>query len=218
MGYAIEQLALQFPYAMTTDRQLELKNQQNQQLALTTQPLAGQPNSVIVVLGMGRESFAPEYGAANLSGGSVERLRYGLWLAKETHLPVAFSGGVGWADRTRGAAEGVVAATIAAQEFSIPLRWVESGSRDTRENAQRTIELLRNQGITHIVLVTHGWHMKRALLEFNRASGGQIKIEPAPMGLAKRLENPIQAWMPTTDGILRVRNAVREMIALVVAA
>jgi hypothetical protein len=51
----------------------------------------------IVVLGGGMEALAPEYGVSSLRATSLERLRYGIWLGRETGLPVAFSGGVGWA-------------------------------------------------------------------------------------------------------------------------
>ena len=60
-------------------------------LAAAKKPVA------IVILGGGSEPFAPEYGVSSLQAASLERLRYGLWLAGETGAPVAFSGGVGHA-------------------------------------------------------------------------------------------------------------------------
>ena len=45
----------------------------------------------------------------------------------------------------------------------------KSESRDTRENAARTLALLKPAGIDHIVLVTHGYHMPRALRAFTRS-------------------------------------------------
>ena len=57
-------------------------------------------------------------------------------------------------------------------EFGRPLKFVEDDSRDTRENAARTLALLRPIGIRHIVLVTHGWHMPRALKAFETAAAG----------------------------------------------
>lgn len=123
------------------------------------------PNSAIVVLGGGRESHAPEYGGPSLSFYSLERLRYGLWLARETGLPLAFSGGTGHA-QLDGPAEAEVAARIAAAEFGRPLKWTESAARDTRDNAERSVALLRAAGVTRIVLVTHGWHMPRSQRAF----------------------------------------------------
>ena len=110
----------------------------------------------------------PNTASAACSTGSLERLRYGLWLAGQTGAPVAFSGGIGYAQEGS-TAEAKVAAKIAADEFGRPIRWVESESRDTRENAALTMALLKPAGINHIVLVTHGYHMPRALRAFTRS-------------------------------------------------
>lgn len=169
----------------------------------------------IVVMGGGSEALAPEYGVSNLTTPSLERLRYGLWLGRQTGLPVAFTGGVGWG-RTDGQAEAQIAANIAAKEFGQPLKWLEERSRDTRENAMRTVPLLKAEGITHVVLVTHGWHMPRAQKMFEEAAGGAIKVQPAPMGLAQRAGSPALDWIPTPLGYTRVQQALREMLALLV--
>lgn len=192
----LNQFALRPPAALNVERIKELKAQSKNPIA-------------IVVLGGGMEPFAPEYGVSNLKHHSLERLRYGLWLGRETGLPVAFSGGIGWS-QPDGTPEARIAAQIAATEFGRPLKWIEETSRDTRENAARSVALLRRSGITHIVLVTHGWHMPRAVAAFETAAAGQMRIEPAPMGLAKHLE-PVLSWLPTSDGFSDVRAIVREL-------
>jgi uncharacterized SAM-binding protein YcdF (DUF218 family) len=116
------------------------------------------PRTAIVVLGGGRRELAPEYGVATLTPRSIERLRYGLWLARETGLPAAFSGGIGHGAKV-GATEGDIAARIAERDFGRPLRWLETSSRDTRENALRSVALLQPLGIEKIVVVTHANHM-----------------------------------------------------------
>ena len=176
--------------------------------------LKGLPKTptVIVVLGGGLEPFAPEYGTASLHRHSLERLRYGVWLSRQTGLPLAFSGGVGWS-QPDATPEARVAAQIAANEFGRPLQWIEADSRDTRENAMRTVALLRPAGIRHIVLVTHGWHMPRAQRDFEAAAGADLRIEAAPMGLARGTETPALTWMPTSEGITQVRSIVREGLA-----
>jgi len=181
---------------------------------------ATQPTSAIVVLGFGRQRHAPEYGAANLPPYAMERLRYGLWLARETGLPLAFSGGTGHPQRA-GPAEAEVAAQIAARDFGRPLTWVEGASRDTRENAERSVALLRAAGVTRIVLVTHGWHMRRALKAFDRAverGGGGIVLTAAPMGLARDESAGVLRWLPSAAGTTDTRNALREYLALLVGA
>jgi uncharacterized SAM-binding protein YcdF (DUF218 family) len=176
--------------------------------------------SAIVVLGAGREGDAPEYGAPNLSPQAVERLRYGLWLSRETGLPVAFSGGTGHA-QVDGVAEAEVAAGIAAQQFVRPLKWTESASRDTRENAERSVTMLRAAGVTRIVLVTHGWHMRRSLRAFEQAitrSGGGIALVAAPMGLARDESAGPLPWLPSQAGFTDTRNALREILGLLAGA
>ncbi len=180
---------------------------------------SARPGSAIVVLGGGREPWAPEYAAANLSDESLQRLRYGVWLARQTNLPVAFSGGIGWA-AAHGAAdvagdtEADIAARVAAAEFAYPLRWVENRSRDTRENARLTIALLRADRIDNVLLVTHGWHMRRALRAFSAEGGDAVRVEPAPIALSASDQGPILRWMPSGDGFERFRQVSREALGL----
>jgi uncharacterized SAM-binding protein YcdF (DUF218 family) len=178
------------------------------------------PGTIIVVLGGGREAFAPEYAGPSLGATTAERLRYGIWLSRQSGLPLAFSGGTG-RGQDEGAAEAEVAARIAAQEFGHPLRWTESRSRDTRENAINSLALLRPTGLRRCVLVTHAWHMRRAVRDFERAvadSGGGIVISAAPIGLAPADENSLLRWLPSGEGALRSRQALREVLALLLGA
>ena len=178
---------------------------------------AANPPTAIVVLGGGMEPLAPEYGVANLQHYSLERLRYGIWLGRETGLPLAFSGGVGWA-QPGATPEARIAAQIAAAEFGRPLKWVEAESRDTRENAGRSVALLKAAGIRHIVLVTHGSHMPRALRAFEAAAGGALRIEAAPMGLAQDTELPALRWIPSARGTTEVRTILHELLGLLAGA
>ena len=171
----------------------------------------------IVVLGGGMEPHAPEYGVANLQHASLERLRYGIWLSRETGAPVAFSGGTGHAQR-EGLAEAQVAARIAQQDYGRPLKWVEDESRDTRENARRSVALLQRAGIAHIVLVTHGWHMPRAVRAFEQAAEGGMRIEAAPMGLAPASERPSLLWIPSPAGHAAMNRVLHELAGLAAGA
>ena len=166
------------------------------------------------MLGGGREERAPEYDVASLSPLALERLRYGVWLGRQTGAPLMFSGGLGHAAQP-GISEAEVAAEIAAREFVRPLRWTETRSRDTRENAQLAVAQLRDQNLTQLVVVTHGWHMPRAMRAFNEATaraGATWAVVPAPMGLARRVERPTLRWIPSSEGFLLVRAVLREKI------
>lgn len=195
-------LFLHPPAALSFDRIKELKAE-----VQARHPIA------IVVLGGGMEPYAPEYGVGNLRHGSLERLRYGLWLGRETGAPVAFSGGIGHA-QTDAMPEAQIAARIATQDFGRPLKWVEDSSRDTRENALRSLALLGPAGIDHIVLVTHAWHMPRALRAFRSAAGSTVQIEAAPMGLARGGEVAALLWMPSSAGYTEMRDVLHELLGL----
>jgi uncharacterized SAM-binding protein YcdF (DUF218 family) len=187
-----------------------------QRAQLGARAAAGEPIA-IVVLGGGLGGLAPEYGETDLSGASLARLRYAAWLARQTGLPVAASGGLGWGAAGMAAPpEGARMAEIARSELATPLRWTETTSRDTHENAVDTVALLRLAGIREIVLVTQGWHMPRALREFDAAVAGAtppVHVTPAPCGQAWPTASPWLDWMPSGEGAVRLREVMHEVIA-----
>lgn len=176
------------------------------------------PATAIVVLGGGRRLLAPEYGLSQLNERSAERLRYALWLARETQLPILFSGGVGHGAPT-GASEAEIATRVAEREFGQKLRWAEGQSRDTRENARFAVAQLAEEGVEQIVLVTHDYHMARARGHFVREMGGRnMKLVLAPMGLpaSRRLE--AMDWVPSSAGFDLVRTSLREWLGRIAGA
>jgi uncharacterized SAM-binding protein YcdF (DUF218 family) len=178
------------------------------------------PRTAIVVLGGGRQPLAPEYGVATLTPLGLERLRYGLWLGRETGLPVAFSGGLAPGSEP-GPTEAAIAERIAAREFGRPLRWAEDDSRDTRENAIRSVALLAPQGIDHIVVVTHAFHMRRALRNFERAAtaaGVNLRLTAAPIGAPSRFEMTVLDWLPSSSGFAQMRLVLHEWLGLLAGA
>jgi uncharacterized SAM-binding protein YcdF (DUF218 family) len=191
---------------------------------------AVKPPAAIIALGSGREALAAEYGMSDLSSYSVARLRYAIWLSRQTGLPSGFSGGVGWAQKggSDDAPEAEVAARIASEQFGMPLRWVESSSEDTRANAARTVAMLAEQGVPEVVVVTHAFHMTRAVHDFELAAAHVkvvhpqwplLKVTPAPIVFWHRGEQqPVLDWLPSTDGAFNVRLALKEWLGLLVGA
>ncbi|MEN9631413.1 MAG: hypothetical protein RJA10_4641 [Pseudomonadota bacterium] len=176
--------------------------------------------TVIVVLGGGRIDTA-EYPHHSLSTISMERLRYGIWLSRETGLPWAFTGGLS-PGSDPGPTEAAIAARVGREEFRHPLRWAEDQSRDTRENAVRTLALLKQEGVGRIVLVTHDMHMQRSLRNFQRAraaAGMSVELVPAPVGSLRKLPQWVAGdFYPTARGITQTRYALREWLALLAGA
>lgn len=165
----------------------------------------------VVVLGGGVLPEAPEYGAAQPNATTLARLRHGVRLVRQTGLPLAFAGGVGWASAGMDTdSEGAVARRVLDQEYGIGPRWVDDRSRDTAENARNMAALLLPQGVRRITLVTDAWHMPRAADEFR---GAGFEVLPAPTGFPSRYARPLLEWLPSAHGVLTCRALVREWLA-----
>jgi uncharacterized SAM-binding protein YcdF (DUF218 family) len=101
------------------------------------------------------------------------------------------------------------------------MRWVEDRARDTRENGRYTVALLHADGIERIVLVTHGFHMRRALRAFENAAavaGTPMQLVPAPLGLLPHGRWSTYDWWPNTEAMMKVRTVVREWLGYVAGA
>lgn len=204
----LAQALLQPAPALSAQRIAELKD-----AVKSREPIA------IVVLGGGVRPRAPEYGVSDLAEMSLQRLRYGIWLGRQTGAPVGFSGGVGWGVREGSTlSEAEVAARIAAEEFGAPLRWQEARSRDTRENAAYSVALLKPLGIRHVVLVTHQAHMARAQRAFEEAAQGAMRIEAAPLDLLQSDTLDAKAWLPSRRGFETVNLVLHEVLGLLLGA
>lgn len=178
------------------------------------------PKTAILVLGAGRRLFAPEYGLSTLQPLGMERLRYGIWLSRQTDLPLAFSGGIGFGAEP-GPTEAEIAARIADREFGRPLKWTETLSRDTNENAARSLALLHEAGIERIVLVTHAFHMRRALAAFERAkqrSDTAMEMVAAPMDVDAPIHLTWAHWFPSNHGFTETRIVLHEWIGRLAGA
>ena len=179
---------------------------------VTASDLEAAQVQAIVILGGGVRPIAPEYGEAQLSPATAERLRYGLHLARQTGLPLAFSGGIGWAaSATQTQSEADVAQRVAERDGGVRFRWIETASRDTGENASILAPLLLRDGIANIALVTHAWHMPRSLSNFD-AWG--LHSTPAPLGFVLPVENRVLEWLPSGQGLQTSRVVLREWLAL----
>ncbi len=131
----------------------------------------------IVILGGGVRE-APEYGGDTVARLSLDRVRYGARVARQTGLPVLVTGGTFWGD---GQAEAVVMREVLEREFGVPVKWVESRSRNTHQNAMRSAAILKENEVKRVVLVGHGFDMRRAIAEFEAAG---LEVVPAPTFVA----------------------------------
>lgn len=163
----------------------------------------------IVVLSAGR-TVNTAVGGDSVDDRTLERLRFAARLQRATGLPVLVSGG-----RDRGSDELSLAALMAAaltEDFGVAPRWLEEQSLTTAENARYSAALLQRQGIRRVYLVTHGWHLPRAMLSFG-ATG--VTAIPAPATLRPVSPFAVRDLIPTARALVDTGYAVHEWLGLV---
>lgn len=175
-------------------------------------PLADKPDlrdvGAIVVLGSGRYEDAPEYGGDTASALALERLRYGATLHRQTGLPLLVTGGA----PEDGLPEAQFMREILEREFKTPVRWTESASRNTRENALFSRDILAKDNIHRILLVTHAWHMPRAQAAFERAG---FDVIPAGTHFSSKPKPRLLDFIPDAGALRSSSYALHELIGIV---
>lgn len=144
--------------------------------ALTEENLQHTQAEAIVILGYGRYAGAPEYNHTDtLSTGGLARVRYGAYLHRKTGLPILAVGG---RVQVTDLSEGDIMKKVLEEEFQVPVRWIETESTNTFENAKNATEILSKAGVTRILMVTHLSDISRALEAFRQT--GSLQVTPAP--------------------------------------
>lgn len=147
----------------------------------------------IVILAGGQRRYAPEFGGPTINALSLERLRYGARLARQTGLPVLVTGGTLREQR----AEAELMREALEQDFGIAVKWTEPASRDTRENARNSARTLAGTAFKRILLVTHAAHMTRAQQEFSAAGFEVIAAPTAWQSAPQDEELELRDFVPT---------------------
>jgi uncharacterized SAM-binding protein YcdF (DUF218 family) len=178
------------------------------------------PHTAILVLGAGRRTLQLEYGQPDLTPLTLERLRYGWWLARQTGLPLGYSGGVGHG-ASDGLTEAEAVALVTRRDQGVPLRWSEQQSRDTNENARYSVAMLQAAGVNRVVVVTHGFHQRRVQAAFQRAiarSGRPLDVVAAPVGLRPAPSGALSDYLPGSQGLLDSSIALHEWLGRLAGA
>ncbi len=170
-------------------------------------PITGAQADAIVILSGGIYAHSLEYGGDTVNQLTLERVRYGAWLARRIGKPILVSGGAPMA----GMPEARLMRAVLEQEFAVPVKWEEDRSLTTRENARFSAAILKREGVRRIYLVSHSWHLKRAVPEFERAglvviSAGTGYFRPGPI-------LPMD-WLPNARALFKSYLAMHEGIGL----
>ena len=170
----------------------------------------------IVVLSAG-ERLANEYKAPAPDSLSLERVRYGAFLHHRTGLPILVSGG---GPELRHAHLADILAASLENDFNTQVRWKENQSGDTWENAVYSARILRQAGMSKVLLVTHAWHMPRARLAFERQG---LSVVPAPTVFVRNplasidsLDELISSLAPSSKALQESTYFVHEVFGLAV--
>jgi len=116
-----------------------------------------QTAQAIVILGAGLTSSSTMQ-QPNLNGQLLERVRFGAYLQRKTNLPILVTGAGSHATFT----EAEIMKKVLEEEFHAHVDFVENQSNSTAENAMFSHEILKENNIKTIFLVSNSWHLKRA--------------------------------------------------------
>lgn len=172
--------------------------------AITPEALGESKAEALVLLGGGYFGESVEYADTAIGPYFAERLRYTAWLANQTALPVIVSSGK---------SDAPAAARILESQYGVESVAVDDRSWNTLDNAANTAQLARELGYSQVAVITHGWHMPRAIWSFQKAG---LDALPAPMGLTHSVSEPdkIRSWYPYSIALQRSDKAIHEYAGL----
>ena len=156
------------------------------------------PGAIVILGGDGSFGLADGaiFGGPQPGNLSLERLRAGASLQRRTELPILLTGG---ASTVASVPISVLMRQSLQDDFKAQAKWVEIRSANTWENAEFTAAILAREGITSVYVVTHPWHLRRALIAFRHFG---ITVWPAPVSLAdfdgvkrEMFQPSVTAWL-----------------------
>lgn len=166
---------------------------------------ARRAQAIVILSGGGRPGAIEYGGGSTLNALGLERARYGAFVARRTGLPVLVTGGGVYG----GKPEANLMKDVLEKEFGIEVRWLDAAARDTHENAVNSERILKRDGIHRIILVTHGFDMRRARGEFEAAG---MEVIAAPTVLPSGDFNGFRGFLPSVNALLGSYYALYEMV------
>ena len=162
----------------------------------------------IVVLSGGRIQIAREYtNLDTVNATTLERLRYASRLAKVYQLPILLTGGSVNGERQ---SEAALMKVVLETDFGVEASWLEEDSKNTFENAKFSKKILKENSIDNVLLVTHAYHMPRAMWCFEDVG---LKPVPAPTIFYKRNASvaELNDYIPSASALKKTKVALHEV-------
>lgn len=141
------------------------------------EPPANPQGDVIIMLGGGAFPDTPDVsGRGTLCSSPANRLLTAVRLQRQLDLPIILSGGQVYSDS---GPEALIAKRV-LMDLGVPEDkiLVEGKSINTTQNARFSAEIMRQQGFSRPILVTSAFHMRRSVLNFEKA-GVAVTAYPA---------------------------------------
>ncbi len=180
-----------------------------QEVEITTSPAPDfSAAQAIVVLGGGVHKGDGDKVPDTLGAWTLERVVLAARAFRQLHLKVAVTGGKSGGAST---SEASLMKVALEGDFNVPVTWAEQESRSTWENAVFTAKLLKPENIKTIVLITHAWHMRRAIWSFEQA-GFHVLPWPAPLSYDE--SSRIDDYLPSIGALENSFHALHEAIGL----
>lgn len=180
---------------------------------------------VIVLLGGGTEAADYPRSIAEVNSAG-DRILYAGWLYQQGAAPrILLSGGNLTFSDTRG--------TTPAQDMQQVLNlmgipeealWMQDKSQNTYEDALYSAQMLKNEGITRIILVTSAMHMPRSVALFE-AQGLDVIPAPTDYTVTEKSWQALTRWdpeqmalnlMPSASALNLTTNVLKEHLGMLV--
>ena len=165
---------------------------------------ADRERTALVVLAGGIRGYVPEIplrerldasSQARVLGASRLYHQHGFGLVILTGAP-----GI----QTEAMADFMVALGVPRERLAL-----ESASLNTRQNAANSARILRERGVTRVVVTTSASHLRRAIAEFERVG---IEAIPAPVDITDHPDFEIDSLLPSAGGLGRSHVALHEIL------
>ncbi len=168
----------------------------------------------ILVLGGAVDNLALHEGRTQLTS-AAERMTDSVFLyQKKKAARIVFTGGSGnLFFQTRKESDSALAffTSLGVPASAIVL---ESESRNTKENAEKTAELFRKKGWKTAILVTSAFHMERSILVFEKTG---LVLTPWPTDYRSRVKIlTIDDFVPSSQSLENTSIAWKERIGLII--
>jgi uncharacterized SAM-binding protein YcdF (DUF218 family) len=209
LGRTVIVLSITLLLALSTDAGSAWLIRPLEQQSLQAKLIEKNKSQAIVVLGGGRARVASGEGDYDQVGPiTLMRLRAAARLQRQTHVPLLVSGG---APDGQAESEAVLMARSLKDDFGVEARWVESNSINTNQNAILSTQLLRQDNIQQIFLVTDAIHMPRARWAFEHVG---LLVVPVPSHFVASRDLHLASFIPNAQSLKNSHYAIHEWLGL----